>query len=132
MVELIDYIAANKKLNRLYVGKGIAMTLFKLDDSKAVELAPGIRARIVHSENLSIAHVSLESGAAMPEHHHPNEQIVNVIEGEMELTVNGEPRVLAPGMVEVLPQNMPHAARALTKCRVIDVFHPVRADWLRE
>jgi quercetin dioxygenase-like cupin family protein len=106
------------------------MTLFKLNESKEMELAPGIRARIINSENMSVAHVTLDSGVVMPEHRHPNEQIVNVIQGELELTVAGEPRVLKPGLVEVLPPDMPHAARALTDCRVIDIFYPVRADWL--
>lgn len=106
------------------------MALFKLDEIREKELAPGVMARIINSDFMSIAHVTIASGSKMPEHHHPNEQVVNVIEGELELTVKGEPRVLKPGMAEVLPPNMPHAARALTDCRVIDVFHPVRADWL--
>jgi quercetin dioxygenase-like cupin family protein len=105
------------------------MTLLNLDEIHEYELAPGIRARIINTESMSVSYVNLDAGADMPEHSHINEQIVSLIEGRMELTVDGKSRVLEPGMVEVLRSNVPHAARALTDCRVIDVFCPVRADW---
>jgi quercetin dioxygenase-like cupin family protein len=106
------------------------MTFVNLNDIKEFEISPGIRARVVNSASMSVAHVTLDAGAILPEHSHMNEQVVNVIEGELELTVNGKPRVLKPGVVEVLPPDAPHGGRALTACRVIDVFHPIRQDWL--
>jgi len=106
------------------------MTFVKLDDLKEFEIAPGIRARVVNSDSMSIAHVTLDAGALLPDHSHVNEQVVNVIEGELELMVDGEPRILKPGVVEVLPPNVPHGGRALTFCRVIDAFQPIREDWL--
>jgi quercetin dioxygenase-like cupin family protein len=106
------------------------MTFVDLNNLKEYELAKGVRARIINCESMSISYVTLDAGVDMPEHKHVNEQVVNVIEGELELTVNGEPRVLKPGVVEVLPPNVPHGAKALTDCRVIDVFHPVREDWV--
>ncbi len=108
------------------------MTFINLDDLKELELAPGIRARIINCESMSISYVTLDAGADLPEHSHPNEQIVNVTSGELELTVKGEARILKPGVVEVLPPNVPHGGRALTDCTVIDVFHPVREDWLKK
>ncbi len=108
------------------------MTLINLDDLKELELAPGIRARIINCESMSISYVSLDTGAVLLEHSHPNEQVVNVIEGELELTVEGKPQVLKAGVVEVLPPNVPHSGRAITDCKVIDVFHPVREDWLNK
>ena len=106
------------------------MTFLKLNDLKELELAKGVRARVVNCDSMSVAHVTLNAGAVLPEHRHINEQVVNVIEGELELIVDGKSRILRPGVVEVLPPNIPHSGRALTVCRVIDVFHPVRADWL--
>jgi quercetin dioxygenase-like cupin family protein len=106
------------------------MTFVDLNNLKEYEFAKGVRARIINCDSMSISYVNLDAGAAMPEHNHINEQVVNVIEGELELTVNGEPRVLKPGVVEVLPPDVPHGAKALTKCRVIDVFHPAREDWV--
>ena len=97
-----------------------------LDELKHLKLAEGILARIVTSETMTIAHVHLAAGAKMPEHRHVHEQVVNVVDGELELVVDGTPHNLTGGQVYVLPSNIPHAANARTNCYVIDVFHPVR------
>lgn len=102
-----------------------------LDKLNELQLAAGIAARVVTAESMSVAFVQIAAGSLLPEHHHPNEQVVCVIEGELELTVDGEPHILVPGRVMVLPPNLPHSGRAITDCRVIDVFHPVREDFRR-
>ena len=107
------------------------MPLTDLEKSKELTLAPGIRARVVNTGNMSVAHVVLDEGALLPMHTHPNEQIVNVIDGELELVVAGETHYLTLGRVMVLPPMVPHSGRATTKCYVIDVFHPVRDDFVR-
>ncbi len=68
-------------------------------------------------------------GALLPEHSHYNEQVVNVIEGELELTVEGKNYNLMPGNVMVLEPNVIHSGRAVKACKVVDVFHPVRKDF---
>lgn len=93
------------------------------------ELVPGIFAKLVHMEGMSIAHVRIEKGAILPEHAHVHEQVTNIMEGELEMTVGGETKVCKPGDIVVLASNMPHSARALTDCYVIDVFQPVREDY---
>ena len=65
----------------------------------------------------------------MPEHDHPHEQVVNVLEGELALTVDGTEHVLHPGDVVVIPGGVRHAARALAPSYVLDVFAPVRDDY---
>jgi len=52
-----------------------------------------------------------------------------VISGRFEFTVGPETRILEPGMAAVIPGNTLHAGRALTACRVLDVFSPVREDY---
>jgi len=85
--------------------------------------------RAVMAQSMTVAHVKLSAGALLPEHAHVNEQVVNVIDGELELTVNGESYSLMPGKVMVLPPNVVHSGRAVTDCRVVDAFHPVREDF---
>ena len=51
------------------------------------------------------------------------------MEGEFELTVGGESRVIKAGDVVVIPGNTPHSGKAVTDCRILDVFHPVRDDY---
>jgi quercetin dioxygenase-like cupin family protein len=93
------------------------------------ELFPGVRARLIHTDHVSHSWVELDEGATFPEHHHPHEQIVSVLEGELEITVAGETLRLTPGRVFVIPGGASHAGRALTACRVLDAFAPVRDDY---
>jgi quercetin dioxygenase-like cupin family protein len=105
--------------------------MIKLDDLKVLTLAPGINARIVTGDSMTVAHVRLDAGARLPEHKHVHEQVVNVISGELELIVAGIPHILTAGQVFVLASNVPHAANANADCYVIDVFHPVREDFFQ-
>ena len=100
-----------------------------LSDIKEKELVPGIYAKLIHMEGTSVAHVRIEKGAVLPEHHHPHEQVTNIIEGELEMTVGGEKHLCKPGDVIAIPSNVPHSAVSATGCRVIDVFQPVREDY---
>lgn len=98
------------------------------DDLKPFDLAPGVTAKVINSETMTIMHARLKAGASAPEHSHTQEQIVNVIEGEIELTVEGEPHHLKPGDTLILPPKVLHTARAITDCHVLDVFYPIRWD----
>ena len=105
------------------------MPQVNFDDIAVREIFPGLRARIVHTERTSQSWVEIDAGATFPEHQHPHEQVVNVLEGTLELVVNGETHALTPGAVFVIPPNVPHAGRAVQRCRVLDVFAPVREDY---
>ena len=65
----------------------------------------------------------------MPEHQHPHEQVATSLEGSFELTVGSQTHVLEPGRVVIIPSNTPHGGRALTDCRLLDTFYPVREDY---
>ena len=105
------------------------MTFHTLDQIPSKEIVPGFRAKFIHSEGMTLAYWEVEAGAALPEHSHPQEQIANVLEGEFELTVAGESRVLVPGQVAVIPGDVPHSGRAITACRLLDAFQPAREDY---
>jgi quercetin dioxygenase-like cupin family protein len=92
------------------------------------QIAPGIYGRPVHSEQMTVNYVRLEKGAILPLHHHPHEQITNVLEGELQMTVGEETYSCKAGCIVVIPSNVPHHAIAISECRVIDVFQPVRED----
>ena len=105
------------------------MGLVKLDELSELRLAEGIMARVVTTSTLTITYVRLAAGSKLSEHSHHHEQVVNVIEGELELTVEGSPYRLTRGKVMVLPPNVPHSGRAVSECYVVDVFHPVSEDF---
>lgn len=105
------------------------MNYVKIDESQKREVAPGCRVQFVHTDNMTFAYWSLEAEAEVAGHAHAHEQVVNVLAGSIELTVNGEVRRLRPHDVVLVPPNATHSARAVTFCRVLDVFHPVREDF---
>ena len=105
------------------------MVFQDLKDIKEREIVPGYRARFLHSKHMTLAYWDVDPGAALPEHSHPHEQISNVLEGQFELTVAGESRILEPGQVAVIPSDVPHSGRAITVCRLLDAFHPCRDDY---
>lgn len=106
------------------------MGLIDLNETKELQLAPGISAKIITATTFTVAHVTISKDAVLPEHHHHHEQVVNVIEGELELTVEGKAHRLVSRQSFLLPPNMPHSGRAISDCKVIDVFHPVREDFM--
>ena len=106
------------------------MNLVDFASIPELKLAEGVMAHVVNTATMSVTHVRfVKKGAAVPEHSHFHEQIVNVVDGQLELTVNGEKTILERGKALVVPPNVPHSARALTEVYVIDVFHPAREDF---
>ncbi|HFA48501.1 MAG TPA: cupin domain-containing protein [Bacteroidetes bacterium] len=102
---------------------------YTLKNVRTFEICPGFTARFVHSENMTLSFVEVAGGADLPEHAHPHEQVLNMLEGQFELTLDGGKLNLSAGDVVVIPSNMPHAGRALTDCRILDVFQPAREDF---
>ncbi|MHC4598813.1 MAG: cupin domain-containing protein [Planctomycetota bacterium] len=105
------------------------MPFIDLSKQEEKEPVPGYRVVFVHSERMTLAYWTVAEGAVMPKHAHPHEQVASVIDGRFELTVAGETKVLEPGAVAVIPPDTPHAGKALTLCRLIDAFQPVREDF---
>ncbi len=93
------------------------------------EPVPGYHGRFVHTDSMTLAFWRVDAGAAIPEHAHPQEQVASVLEGEFELIVAGEARIMGPGSVAIIRSNVPHSGRAVTECRLVDVWHPARDDY---
>lgn len=102
---------------------------YELTDVEVREPIAGHRGRFIHSEHTTHVYWDIEEGAVLPEHSHPHEQIVNLLEGRYELVVDGEPHVLEAGQVLVVPGGARHHGRAHTTCRILDVFSPVREEY---
>ncbi len=100
----------------------------KINDLKELLLAEGVSARVVTADSLTVTHVMIKKGSILPLHNHFHEQVVHVLEGELEVTVEDKLFVLSAGTSLVLPPNIPHSGKALSDVKVIDVFHPVRED----
>ena len=106
------------------------MPFIKVNQVGQKEILPGYTVRFVHTEKMTFAYWDVKAGSPLPEHSHHHEQVASVIEGTYELTVNGETKRLQAGEIAVIPSNIPHSGIAITDCKLMDVFSPVREDYL--
>jgi quercetin dioxygenase-like cupin family protein len=104
------------------------MALVDTSMLRVIERLPGWRARIFNSASMTFAHYEFDAGSTIHQHHHEQEEVWNVIEGELEITVDGVAQVARPGVVAIVPPNAPHSVRALSDGRAIIVDHPLRFD----
>jgi quercetin dioxygenase-like cupin family protein len=93
---------------------------------RVIERLPGWHGRYFHSPNMTFAHYDFLSGASIHEHFHPQEEVYEVIAGELEVTIDGVPGIVRPGLVAIVPSNSRHSVKALTDGRAIIVDYPYR------
>ena len=105
------------------------MPKIELSSINPKALIDGFQARFIHTENMTFSFVDVKVGKSLPEHSHTQEQVSIMLEGEFELTLSGEPIRFGPGEVIVIPSNAKHAGLAITDCKILDVFNPVREDY---
>lgn len=105
------------------------MPFINLKDVKGNEIVKGYLAKFIHTENMTFSYWDVMAGSVLPEHTHPHEQISIMIEGRFILTIEGEAKEVIPGMISVIPSNNKHLGEAISDCRIMDVFYPVREDY---
>jgi len=94
-----------------------------------VERLPGWHGRYFHSQNMTFAHYDFAGGASIHEHFHPQEEVYEVIEGELEVTIDGVMQVARPGVVAIVPANARHSVKAITDGKAIIVDYPARPEF---
>lgn len=106
------------------------MPFFNPQDRAAKELFPGILTRTFWGDKILVSLLEMEPHGEVPFHSHPHEQVGMVLEGELELTIAGETKLLQPGELFVIPGGVEHRARTFEKpARAIDIFSPVREEY---
>lgn len=109
------------------------MGFIDLDQLKAVEIFPGVEAKIVSGERIMFSYVDIPPHSEVAMHHHPHEQWGIVLEGELDFTIGQETRRLKAGDAYMIPSNMVHGVRTgASACRALDVFSPPREDYARK
>ena len=96
---------------------------------EVIERLPGWYGRYFHSPSMTFAHYEFKRGASIHEHFHPQEEVYEVIEGELEVTIDGVTQVARAGLVAIVPGNVRHSVHALTNGRAIIVDYPLRKDF---
>ncbi len=96
---------------------------------KVIERLPGWKGRYFHTATMTFAHYDFTRGSTIHEHFHAEEEVYEVIAGELEMTIADVAQVVRPGVVAIVPSNARHSVKALTDGRVIIVDHPARPDF---
>jgi len=104
----------------------------KPDSTGYKQVTEGVQLKVlVHGDNMLMAEFKLTAGSGVPEHEHPHEQAGYVVSGRMRMNVEGEqPFETGFGGAWSIPGDIPHSAEVLEDAVVIEVFHPVREDFL--
>lgn len=87
---------------------------------------------LVHGATTLMVEFRLQKGASLPPHSHPHEQTGYLVKGRLQLTVGESSHDVQPGDSWCIPGNMLHCAECLEDAVAVEVFSPVRAEYLPE
>jgi quercetin dioxygenase-like cupin family protein len=104
--------------------------LHRWDEIALEKITEMISQKIVAGEREMIAQIYLKRGALVPMHSHDSEQMTYVLQGALRFLVAGEEIIVREGEVLHIPSGTPHQAEALDDTFELDVFSPLRHDWL--
>ena len=103
----------------------------KKDTGESKQLMEGIElTTLVHGEKTLMGQFKIAKGSAIPSHSHPHEQTGFLVSGKVRFNVDGEIMDAEAGDSWCLPGNVEHSAEALEDSIIIEVFSPVREDYL--
>ena len=74
---------------------------------------------IVKKSAGSITVFAFDEGQELSEHTVPYDALVQVLEGQVEIRVSGQPRTVRAGELTIMPANEPHALKALSRFKMI-------------
>jgi quercetin dioxygenase-like cupin family protein len=102
------------------------MPLIDVSKLPSIERLPGWRGRYFDSPSMTFAHYEFDAGSSIHEHFHEQEEVYEVIEGELEITISGVSHRLVPGVVAIVPSNASHSVKAISSGNLIVVDYPLR------
>ena len=108
------------------------MEHYTWDSMETEVMSELIGRKIISGDKAMVAQVFLKKGAVVPEHFHESEQITYIIEGALLFQLEGKEVLVSAGQVLRIPSNVPHRAVAMEDTLDLDIFSPIRHDWLKK
>ena len=105
--------------------------LHRWDEIALEKITEMISQKIIAGEREMLAQIYLKRGAQVPVHAHVSEQMTYILQGALKVVVGGEEITVREGEVLHIPSGVPHQSEALEDTFELDVFSPIREDWLR-
>ena len=108
------------------------VNFFKVSELKAKKVLDDSTIRAVANKNTMVTFYEFGPNTKiMPKHKHPHEQTATVIAGSIKMIAGGETKILKAGEGAVIPPNIEHEVTPLElNTKVMDVFYPIREDYL--
>ncbi|WDF56255.1 cupin domain-containing protein [Mucilaginibacter sp. KACC 22063] len=104
--------------------------IYSFNDIAVKEIAPGFMSKLIHTDTNTVNFIEVKAGCTVQNHQHIHEQMSFVLQGQFELTIEGAANVLDKGSYALIPSNAWHSGRAITDCKLIDIFSPNREDYM--
>jgi quercetin dioxygenase-like cupin family protein len=108
----------------------VSSRLYRWDEIALEKITEMVSRKIIPGEGLMMAHVYLKRGAMVPLHRHESEQMTYVLQGALRATVAGEEVTVREGEVLHIPRGLDHQAEAIDDTLELDLFSPVRREWI--
>ena len=86
--------------------------------------------RFISGEQMTMARIFLKKGCLVPTHNHESEQLTTVFTGALKFLIDGNEIVVRGGETLLIPAFVHHSAEALEDTDEVDVFSPIRTDWI--
>jgi quercetin dioxygenase-like cupin family protein len=99
-------------------------------DADPILMLPGlIRRTLAQTESIMLCEFTFEAHVEIPIHTHPNQQVGYLVEGRVQMTIDGEKFILIKGDSYSAPANIPHGVYTLEPSIIVDAFFPPREDY---
>jgi quercetin dioxygenase-like cupin family protein len=104
---------------------------YKVNENGYKQVLPGIKIKtLVYGEKTLFSEFRMKAESILPKHSHYHEQTGYLVDGSIRLTIGKETFDVGPGDSWCIPGNMDHSAEILENSVAIEVFSPVREDYL--
>lgn len=105
----------------------------KANDEGYIEVSTGIKRKtLVYGNKTLLTEYKLLKGNQLPVHNHAEEQTGYVVSGHIILSIDGERHEMKSGDSWAIPGNIRHGAEIIEDSIIIDIFSPVREEYIPE
>ena len=99
-------------------------------DIPSEQINASIARQFITGDRVTVARFELKRGGVVPRHAHENEQVSYIVSGALKFVLDDREIIVRGGELIQIAPNVPHAAEVVEDCVAIDVFSPVRQDWI--
>jgi quercetin dioxygenase-like cupin family protein len=106
------------------------MNHYRWVDIPSEQINDTVARRFITGDAITVGRFELKQGGVVPSHSHVNEQVSIILSGVLLFKIDGVETVVKAGEVMQIPANVAHEVEVLEDTLAVDVFSPVRRDWI--